>query len=705
MSVRTPITREPDQETKYRTLRDVPRAASGLPAGRRSEWVMLLAVVGVLMLAGPLAGQIQDVEDNGPTSALPRGFDSTLVEEELPTFARSGVMPTVAVYERAGGLTPADREAIAGHREPLSGLAAGGELAPTRFSNDGEAALTVFGYDMQDGGFEAFEQIREAVGSDLPAGLDALVTGQSAGFYDQVAFFDGLNTRILGASVLVVAILLLLTYRSPALWLLPLIGVGVATVLSEAVIYGLAKHADLPVDGQSGGLLPILVFGVGTDYALLLVARYREELHLHRDRHVAMAAALRRCWGPIVASAATVVLGLSCLLLADLNSTRSLGAVSAVGVACAAVAMLVVLPMLLVLLGRWVFWPFVPRPDSIARSGADVSQSSALWRRVAGFVAGAPRRIWVGTATALAVLALGVLTTSIGVSDEEQYRTAPESVTGQAALEDHFPAGSSAPAAAIANASAAEEVQATVAATPRVTDVTRSADSPDGSRILFSVVMDSAPDSAAARGTVTDLRDRLHGLDGADALVGGDTAQEVDVASARTQDALVVAPVVLGVVLLVLILLLRAVVGPLVLLATVVLSFGAAMGAGALAMNAMGFGAVDVSLPLLAFVFLVALGVDYTIFLMSRVREEVKEFGHAEGVRRGLVATGAVITSAGLVLAGTFSVLIVMPIVGMIGLGTVIALGILIDTFVVRSLLVPALATDIGERFWWPSRL
>ena len=703
MSIRPPAAVEPDLQAPPPSARDRVSNALTLPGGRRSKWAVLLAVLGVLMLAGPLAGLLADVEDNGPTSALPRGFDSTLLEEELPSFARDGVLPTVAIYVRDGGLTAADRAAIADQRGRLSSLAAG-ELAPTQFSQDGQAAVTVFGYDLQADGLDGFEPIRTTVGAGLPPGLDAQVTGASAGVYDAVSVFEGLDARILGASLLVVALLLLLTYRSPILWVLPLLSIGVATVLSQAVIYALAKHLDLPIDGQSGGILPILVFGVGTDYALLLIARYREELHRHADRHTAMVAALRRCYAPILASAATVVLALSCLVLADLNSTRSLGAVSAVGVACAAVSILVVLPLSLVLLGRWVFWPFIPHAALSNSTPQDTAGSSATWTRVADFVSAAPRRIWIGTAASLAVLALGVLSIDIGTTDADKYRTTPESVTGQTLLEDHFAAGSSAPVEAIVNRSAITAARAAITATPGVADTTRTADSPDGSRVLFSIVLDEAPDSTQARTTVAELRNRLDSQPGAAALIGGPTAQTMDIATASRQDATLVIPAVLVVVLLILCLLLRALIGPLVLLGTVLLSYAAAMGAGALAMNAMGFHAVDVSLPLLAFVFLVALGIDYTIFLMSRVREETHHLGHTQGVRRGLVATGGVITSAGLVLAGTFTVLTTMPIVFMIGLGTVVALGILIDTLIVRTLLVPAATLDLGARFWWPTR-
>ncbi len=677
---------------------------ASLPGGRRSKFFVLLAVVGVLFLAGPLAGQVGDVEDNGPTSQLPSDAESTKVEEQLPAFDSDGVETAAVVYVRDGGLTTADRQAITETREALRDYAADNTVSPPDYSTDGEAATLVLGIDTNDDHvFDQFEELRSTVDDATPDGLDAKVTGPAARIYDSVSVFDGIDGRILGASVLVVAILLLLTYRSPVLWLIPLVSIAVAMVLAQAVIYLLGKHAGLPVDGQSGGILPILVFGVGTDYALLLIARYREELHQHADRHVAMRRAIRRAGPAILASSATVVLGLSCLLLADINSTRSLGAVCAVGVGLAALAMVTVLPMLLTLLGRWVFWPFVPHAEAAATS-APGFDDTAFWVRIARLVARAPRTVWTLTAIALAALAFSAVGLNVGTDDEQRFSTTPDSVTGQRMLADHFPAGSAAPAVVLADAANPGAVRETIADVDGVERVTDPRRSTDGQRLQYDVVLADAADTAEAEDTVRALRTALDDVDGT-ALVGGPTAKAMDGAAAAARDAWVVIPVVLIVVVLVLMALLRAVVGPLVLLGTVLLSYAAALGAGGLLMHAMGFDAVDVSLPLLAFVFLVALGVDYTIFLMSRVREEVGRVGHREGVSRGLIATGGVITSAGLVLAATFSVLTVMPIVFMIGLGVVVALGVLLDTFVVRSLLVPALALEIGPRFWAPSRL
>ena len=607
-------------------------------------------VAALVLLAGPQAGKVGDVEENGPTSQLPRGFGSTLVEEELPSFGQSEIQPAAVVYERPSGLTDADRSAIEVDRSSFGARAVEGRPVTLEYADDGSAALLVVPVDVStDEGFDLVGVFRDALESDHPAGLAAEVTGPPATMYDQVAVFDGLDTRLLLASAGVVVVLLLLTYRSPVLWLLPMLSIGVAMVLSQAMVYLLAKHADLPVDGQSGGIMPIMVFGVGTDYALLVISRYREELRRTDARLVALTTAVRRSLAPVLASAATVILGLGCLLLADMNSTRSLGAVCAVGVAGAAVSMLVTLPVLLGLTGRWVFWPFRPT------SGQDVATSSRGWGRVADLVRARPRAVWACSALVLGGLALGSASIAHGATYEQQFRDPPGSVRGQAIVDRHFNPGETSPATVLADVASADAITSALAATEGVSSFgeTRAV----GDRVLVPVVLADEPDSPAAAATIDRIRDRLAGLPDARAIVGGPTAQLVDVEDASMADLRVVVPSVLVVVLLVLLVLLRAVVASVLLLATVALTYLAALGLGSLALRAAGFEALDRSLPLLGFVFLVALGVDYTIFLMSRVREEVGRHGHAEGIRRGVVSTGGVITSAGLVLAATFAVL------------------------------------------------
>lgn len=680
-----------------RTATPYPRVLTA-PGHRVGKYLVLAAVAVILVLTAPLGGKIGEVEDNGPTSQLPRDADSTRVEDLLPGFDTSGILPAVVVYERTGGLTQADLAAIEGRWKALAGYAAHDAVSEVTPSADGEAATITLGVNsLENSSFDSVGDIRDTAAAGLPSGLEVHVTGAMASFYDSVQVFDGINTTILLASAGVVALLLLLTYRSPVMWLLPLVSIGVAMTLSQALIYLLAKHADLPVDGQSGGILPILVFGVGTDYALLLVARYREELHHHVDRHRAMTLALRRATPAIAASAATVVLGLSCLMLADINSTRSLGAVCAIGVACAAVAVLTVLPMTLTILGRWVFWPLTPRVDTTDDTSV---HSSHAWRAVAARIEQAPRPVWILIAVALVSMTLPVAVLNVGTPADKAYRDVPDSVTGQTVLGKHFPAGESAPTHVIAPESSATEVRTTIASAPGVDRVAEGRVA--NGMVLFAVVLDAVPDSPDAEATVTSLRTAL--ADQPDALVGGTTARTLDTATAATDDRVLVMGAVFAVVLLVLLVLLRAVVAPLVLLGTVVLSYLAALGLGGLLMRGLGYDSIDVALPLLAFVFLVTLGVDYTIFLVSRVREEVARHGARAGMGRGLVVTGGVITSAGLILAATFAVLITMPSAGMIGLGVIVALGILLDTFVVRSLLVPALAVDLGTGFWFPRR-
>jgi len=678
-----------------------PERARGLSI-KHLKYVVILAAVAVVALAGPLAGKVGDVEDNGPTSQLPRGAQSTQVEEALPAFDASGVLPVVVIAERPRGITSSDRAWLASLEREGSKWAVG--PASVEDSPDGQATTLSYPINtLTDDWPEAIVDTRDAL-DEAPSGLAAHVTGPAAGAYDGFSVFDGLDTRILLASLAVVILLLLLTYRSPVLWLLPVVSIGIAMVLSQAVIYLLAKHADLPVNGQSGGILPILVFGVGTDYALLLVARYREQLRSVPDRHQAMTVALRRSAPTVAASAATVVLGLLCLLLADTNSTRSLGAVAAIGVGCAAVAMLSVLPALLLLVGRWAFWPYVPHAGGHDRESRRSAHSESRWRRVAGLAVRAPRLTWTLAAGALAVLALSSFGLDLAPSEAERFRTPPDSVAGQQVLAGHFPAGAASPVEIVAPVGAAEETYDATSAQPGIERVGEPVPSSDGSLVLIDAVLSDPPDSGGARGTVRELRGALDDLSGADVSIGGWTAQQLDIRSAARHDAFVVMPALLAVAALVLLLLLRSVVAALLLVATSLVTYLAALGAHGLVMRLLGFTAVEPSLPLLAFVFLVPLGVDYTIFLMSRVREETGTHGHHEGVVRGLVATGGVITSAGVVLAATFGVMWSMPLTGMVGLGVVVSIGVMLDTFVARSLLVPALALDLGPRWWWPGR-
>ncbi|MCC8337353.1 MMPL family transporter [Streptomyces sp. R1] len=674
-------------------LRHVARA----PGGRRGKWYVLAVWLIVAVALGPLAGRLGDVEDTGANAFLPRGAESARVNTELERFRTDTLVPAVVVHtgEGAKAQAAADRDLLARY------AAAGEEVSPPIPSEDGKALMTVVPLDGDDDVTGTIDELRESVGANAPPGVEVVVGGPAGSLTDQVAVFDSLDTTLMLATGLVVALLLLITYRSPVLWLLPLLSVGFAAVLTQVGTYLLARYAGLPVDPQSSGVLMVLVFGVGTDYALLLIARYREELHRLADRHEAMRIALVRSGPAVLASAGTIAAGLACLGFADINSSRSLGLVGAVGVVCAFLAMVTVLPALLVVTGRWVFWPFVPRAGTPARA------SRTVWSRIGSAVARRPRRSWLMSVAVTGVLAVSTAGVSMGLTQEEMFQDKPESVVAQERISEHYPSGASDPVKIVTATAHADAVRRAAADVRGVARVEAGGDrTPDGGRTQLSVVLADTPDSERAKDTVDALRDAVHRVPGAEALVGGTTAQYLDTQRAAGRDLTTVVPIVLLVVLAVLVGLLRALVAPLLLLATVVLSYLAALGASNLLFeHVLGFAGVDWSIPLMGFVFLVALGIDYNIFLMHRVREETARLGHARGVLEGLTSTGGVITSAGVVLAATFAVFAGLPLVTMAQMGVLVGIGVLLDTFLVRTVLVPALALDLGRRFWWPGAL
>ena len=674
-----------------------PRSLISLPAGRVAKWIVLAVWIAVAALVAPFAGQLQSVQENEAASFLPSNAESTRALELQRQLPGGDSLPVVVVYRRESGITPADRALAAGHQRTLT--QGGPEGSPPVPSEDGTALLYVI--TLPAGDAEALigqvEDIRDTVGRG-EGDLEIRVTGPGGFLTDAVSVFEDIDTTLLLVTVIVVAVLLLLTYRSPLLWLIPLLTVGLANQLATASVYGLVKGIDLTVDGQSAGILTVLVFGAGTDYALLLISRYREELRRHQDKHEAMAVALANAGPAILASAATVVISLLCLLAADLANYRSLGPVGAIGIVCAVVAMLTLLPAVLVIFGRRLFWPFVPQYGSEAR------EDSGVWARVGRWVGRRPRPVWIGTTALLAVLALGLLTLDSNLRQEDQFPGEPDSVAGQRLIEASYPSGTGQQTTVIARAGQADQVVAAARGTEGVADVRPGGQTAE--LVQLQATLEGAPDSPEERAAIDRLRDSVHAVEGADAVVGGQSAQSLDLARASARDRNVVIPLVLLVVLVILGLLLRAVVAPLVLIVTVIVSFAAALGASAFAFDRLlGFEGADPSLPLLAFIFLVALGIDYNIFLMSRVREESERLGTREGTLRGLAVTGGVITSAGIVLAATFSVLAVLPFVPLIQIGIVVAFGVLLDTLVVRSILVPALTLDIGPRIWWPSAL
>jgi putative drug exporter of the RND superfamily len=525
------------------------------------------------------------------------------------------------------------------------------------------------------------------------------VTGPGGNAADSAEAFAGIDGTLLFAALGVVVLILLLTYRSPVLWVLPIFSAVVALFCSQALIYLLARYADLTVNAQSASILTVLVVGAGTDYALLLVARYREELRLHADRHEAMTEAVHRTGPAVLASGGTVILGMLCLLAADMNSTSGLGPVAAIGVAVTLAVLMTLLPALLVICGRWVFWPVRPALGSAEPS------ATGIWARVGRLIRPRPRAVWVGTAVLLLVASLGLLNlNATGLSQAEMFRGTPESVVGEEVAGRHFPAAVGNPVYVLTSAATADEVASAVSGADGIGDAAQP--QVTGDLALIQATLTDPFDSPAAYDTIGELRSALDDVGDGEALVGGTTALNLDVQTASQRDNRVVIPLIMLVVLLVLGLLLRSLVAPLVLIATVVLSYGAALGLSALIFDwALGVGASDSAFPLFVFVFLVALGIDYNIFLMTRVREEAFDHGTRRAALIGLSATGGVITSAGLVLAATFAVLGTLPLTFVTQLGIAVALGVLLDTIVVRSVLVTALTLDLGRWMWWPSAL
>ncbi len=682
------------------------RRIAGLPAGRWTKWLVLAFWIAVVAVAGPLAGKLNSAQQNDASEWLPSNAESTQVVDLAKRFTPSDVFPALVVYERAdGAVTPADQAKVAADVRRFAGVRdLGGQVQGPIPAKDGHALQVVVPLKVaaKGNGWEQLgpriDELRSIARADA-GGLGVYMTGPAGYAADFANVFSGFDATLLYITAAIVVVILLLTYRSPVLWLLPLACVFVALTAAQAVIYLLARHAGLTVNGQSAFILTVLVFGAGTDYALLLTARYREELRRHADRHQAMAVALGRAAPAIIASAATVILSLLTLLVAELNSTKSLGPVMAVGVAVGLFAMLTLLPALLVIFGRWMFWP--KRPTL----GSAEPTERGLWARIGHRIARRPRVVWVVTAVVLGSLALGVTGLKAnGLQYRDAFRTSLESVTGEAMLARHFPAGAGNPVQVIGKADAAPQLQAAATATPGVTAVTRPVVR-DGYAYLEGTLTSSA-DSQASFDTVDRLRSTMHAIPGADAKVGGGSAVNLDIQRASRHDRNLVVPLVLVVVLVILTLVLRAIVAPVLLVATVLLSFGAALGVSALAFNHLfGFAGADPAFPLWTFVFLVALGIDYNIFLMTRVHEETKRHGPRRGALIGLAATGGVITSAGVVLAGTFAALGTLPLVFVTEIGFAVAFGVLLDTFIVRSVLVTALNLDVGRWMWWPSSL
>ena len=755
-----------------------------LPSGRRAKWIVVAIwlITVFAFSAANLPSKFEEIQKNDSASFLPSDAESTKALEATKEIQGAENVTVVAVYRRDGGLTAADRQRLAADRAELNALQLRntGPFGEPRISPDGTSALLLA--DIATDGesdtiLKPVDEVRERI-SDPGGGLEVQVTG-SAGFSaDAIKVFENINGTLLIAAVALVFLLLAGIYRSPLFLWIPLITVGFAELVSRGLGWMASEVAGVTVNGQSSSIMSILVLGAGTDYALLVVARYREELRHEQDKHTALATALAASGPAVVASALTVVLALLCLTVAEVNGTAGLGPLGALGVLTAMVAMLTLLPALLAIFGRRAFWPFVPygpegpeapdatpAPSHIApRLGfavamlfnvgiltgvlavvgvpapitlgavlviaivlrvaggpftarfrstehrfSDVARqvdaTHGRWRQWGDWIARHPRRVWIVTTLLLGVMALGLLNYSTGLTQGNSFRDDVESVQGQKLLSKAFASGDNAPTDIVVPAAAkVAAVERAVKDVPGVAAVRVVKEGEPGTYLQAALTSD--PYSTEAYDVIPAIRSAAREAGGDDVLVGGTTAIERDLRAASERDNRVIIPLVLLVVFLVLIVLLRAIAAPILLMTTVVLSFAAALGVSYVVYDVLfDFPGSDPSLPLFAFVFLVALGIDYNIFLMARVREEAQKHGTRQGMLRGLAVTGGVITSAGIVLAGTFAVLAVLPLVFLTELGFAIAFGVLLDTFVVRSTLVPALVLDIGSKVWWPSKL
>lgn len=694
-----------------------------MPTRHVGTLIAVVVTVGWLVIGGvahSFPGRLDQVEIDNFQTFLPADAESQQAQQDSRDITGADSTPALVVYERSTGITAADRERAESDLTRFGQVRwVVGPIAPPAQSQDGQALLVVVPIDNAVGQAEndVIDQLRAITGGDQ-GGLTIEVTGPAALRGDLITVLAGVGGELLVVTLGAVLVVLLIIYRSPILWALPLIAAGLSYVLATVFIYWLADADVIKLSGESRGILTVLVFGAGTDYALLLIARYREEL-TRRERPVdAMRVAWRGAAPAIIASGSTVILGLLALLLSVLSSTRSLGPVSAIGIACTLLVMLTFLPALLVLGGRRVFWPRTPRPEQWA-----ATTSHRFWTPVARLIGRRDRLVWVIAAVGLGVAAIGVTQLGKQAINQEDllFSGNRSSVSGQRLLDQHYPGGTGSPAIIVTNAETVDQVTAaarqvsgiaSVAPVTAAGGASTTAEQPGAApkvvngRAQLNATMSDAPDGDSAERTLRRLRTAVHAVPGSDAVVGGFTATNVDTANAADRDQQVIFPVVLAVILLCLAVLLRALLAPVLLVLTVVLSFTATVGICVLIFRyLLNVPKVDPEFLLFAFVFLVALGVDYNVFLMSRVRQESERLGTRRGVLSALTVTGGVITSAGVVLAATFAALTVLPVRLLVELGIALPVGLLIDTIVVRSLLVPALTHDVGRRIWWPSRL
>ena len=705
---------------------------------RKPYAIAMLVVIAWFIITGifgPLFGKLSSVQENNNSSFLPKGAEATLAADEIKKFSAQDTFnfPALVLFE--GSSTPSTLAAINDHMSQVGELTLSGTtakisdyLAPGQTisvfpSQDGKALLANIPLDgnsiaeVLPNDKPALPAIIEALRSDIAPiakanGFTPYVTGPGGLLGDLFGAFGTLDSSLLLTTLGVVAIILIAVYRSPVLWIIPLLSSLFALSTAGGIVYLLAKNNIIDVDGQSQGILSVLVIGAATDYALLLIARYREELHFTDNRFAAMRAAYKGVWEPILASGSTVSISLLILLFSKLTNTAGLGPIGAIGIVCSMITILTLLPALLLIFGRWIFWPRIPKNDG------DDHVMSGPWSKIANSIGRNPRKAWIITGVILLGFA-GASTTlkADGIGTVDTFTGNPESVVGQKLLVTHFPGGEGDPTQIVVDATKLAAVTAAVKSAPGVTAVVPMLDgmpTPGGAtpaikivngRAILNVTLDKAPDSVEAGNDIPKIREIAHSAD-ATSLVGGTSAVYYDVRLANKRDNHTIIPIILFVITLILGLLLRSILSAVVLLGTVVLSYFATLGVCALVFNHIfGFAGGDNSFPLFAFIFLVALGIDYNIFLMTRVREESGKIGTRAGVIKGVTVTGAVITSAGIVLAATFAVLGLLPLVPLAELGFAVGFGVLLDTIIVRSILVPALVHEIGPKIWWPSKL
>ena len=684
---------------------------------------------------GPLFGKLTSVQENNNSSFLPTGAEATQAADLIEGFSADSFLsfPTLILFE--GKVTPENLAAINAHMAGVGSLTLGDTdkkisdyIAPDQAisvfpSEDGKAILANVPLDgnaiseLLPNDEPVLPAIVEALREDVKPLADAngvshYVTGPAGLLGDLFGAFGGIDSTLLLTTLAVVAVILIVVYRSPVLWIIPLLSALFALSTAGGIVYLLAKADIIDVDGQSQGILSVLVIGAATDYALLLIARYREELHHHENRFDAMRAAYKGVWEPILASGSTVAIALMVLLFSQLTNTAGLGPIGAIGIVVSMITILTLLPALLLLFGRWIFWPRVPKNDG------DDHVLEGMWSKVGAGIGRNPRKAWVISGTVLLLFAFASTTLKAdGIGTVDTFTGKPESVVGQKLLLKHFPGGEGDPTQVVVSADKIEAVTTALTGAPGVSSITPALDGlpipgqpvPEvkivDNKAILNVTLDAAPDSVEAGNDIPELR-RLAKAADSTALVGGTSAVYYDVRQANNRDNRVIIPIILLVITLILGVLLRSILSAIVLLGTVVLSYFATLGVSALVFNhVFGFAGGDNSFPLFAFIFLVALGIDYNIFLMSRVREESQKIGTRAGVIKGLTVTGSVITSAGIVLAATFAVLGLLPLVPLAQLGFAVAFGVLLDTIIVRSILVPALVHEIGPKIWWPSKL